>query len=300
VDSRARTAGRAVAPDPRPPDGPDAAGAASTSDARVRDASVKASGASRSTRDGADAGAIGPAPRGRHDRLLPTRGAAVGARARRADVVTRAAPRPWRTRCSGFERATAEVPRTPDRRRRAASADAPRARDRRQQHPEPRFWNPSRRLLLLEGEAMRAGGHRAISGPNSRLRASFRFGNVFRSGNVRPPRPAPLGGSLGVGSHRFGSRTLRRLVRVRSREVVDRDEGTLRASVGCVRAWGWRRGCYGLGAWENAVGQARNSCGLSARLCTWPPLRLARVQRESVGVVPARRPLHRGVELGGS
>jgi len=143
VDSRARTAGRAVAPDPRPPDGPDAAGAASTSDARVPDARADASGASPSTHLGADAGATGPAPRGRHDRLLPTRGASAGARARRADVVTRAVPRPWRTRCSGFERATAERLRTRDRRRTRASADAPRAHDRRQQDPEPWFWNPS-------------------------------------------------------------------------------------------------------------------------------------------------------------
>ena len=169
MDSRARTAGRAVAPDPRLPDGPDAAGAACTSDARVPDASAEASGASRSTRDGADAGALGPAPRGRHDRLLPTRGAAVGARARRADVVTRAAPRPWRTRCSGFKRATAEQLRTPDRRRRGASADAPRATTGGSNTRNPGFGTPQqsifdrRQRVNFRAALTHGGGAGAIS-----------------------------------------------------------------------------------------------------------------------------------------
>ena len=175
MDSRARTAGRAVAPDARPPDGPDAAGAASTSDARVPDASAKASGASRSTRDGADAGALGPAPRGRHDRLLPTTGAAVGARARRADVVTRAAPRPWRTRCSGFERATAEALRTRDRRRRGASADAPRATTGGSNTRNPGFGTPQARTDSRPMGSGLAGAHQRWDAPAGSRRSSSRF-----------------------------------------------------------------------------------------------------------------------------
>jgi hypothetical protein len=79
------------------------------------------------------------------------------------DVVIRAVRRPWRTRCSGCERATAEQLRTRDRRRRGASADAPRAHDRRQQDPETLVLEPLRPPTRRAIAATFAGSQDSIS-----------------------------------------------------------------------------------------------------------------------------------------